>query len=267
MQIVEGGFNTEEINAAFDYDLVWSDDDSSFSGLSSSEESENGIDYEDHEEVTVIPPTPKKRKINDFVLPSEEQNYCNTCSQCGEQHVQGVSGINQPNICELSEQPTFNSTTERANNTSPHYMSAAEEHPACEHDKIAPSNTQPEHVITISLDTEFPPEPNQLDFNSHNQANILPSDNQNGNFPLLISTIDMETSHNHEHNTGTSNDNIDVGDEDDYYIIKYNRPLSPPPNHQLEGTQIPNCQGDTELQEDIENCWHKTTNNNPPHNH
>ena len=145
-------------------------------------------------------------------------------------------------------------------------MSTAE-HPACEHDKITPSNTQPEHVVTISLDTEFPPEPNQLEFNSHNQTNILPSDNQNGNFPLLISTIDMETSHNNEHNTSTSNDNIDVGDEDDYYIIEHNRPSSPPPNHEIEGTQIQNCQGDTELQEDSENGWQKITNDNPPHNH
>ena len=45
MEIVEGGSNTQEINAAFDYDLVSSDDDSSNSGIISSEESENSIDY------------------------------------------------------------------------------------------------------------------------------------------------------------------------------------------------------------------------------
>ena len=48
MEVVEGGFKTQDINAAFDYDLVLSDDDSSLSPSISSEESEseNTIDYE-----------------------------------------------------------------------------------------------------------------------------------------------------------------------------------------------------------------------------
>ena len=94
VQIIEGGFNTQDINAAFDYDLVSSDDDSSLSPSISSEESEseNNIDYE---KVTVIYPTPKKRKLDHFVSRSLKENNRNTCIERCEQHVQGVSGINQ----------------------------------------------------------------------------------------------------------------------------------------------------------------------------
>ena len=65
LEIVEGGFNTQEINSAFDYDIVSSlEDESVISRITSSDESESGSE---NESVSVIPPTPKKRKINEFV--------------------------------------------------------------------------------------------------------------------------------------------------------------------------------------------------------
>ena len=59
LQIVEGGFNTQEINSAFDYDIVSSEDESVILRISSSDESESGSENED---ISVIPPTPKKRQ-------------------------------------------------------------------------------------------------------------------------------------------------------------------------------------------------------------
>ena len=48
LQIVEGGFNTQEINSAFDYDIVTSSEDESvISRISSSDESENCSENED----------------------------------------------------------------------------------------------------------------------------------------------------------------------------------------------------------------------------
>ena len=57
LQIVEGGFNTQEINSAFDYDIVSSKDESLGSGITSSDETESSSD---NEEVSVILPTSKK---------------------------------------------------------------------------------------------------------------------------------------------------------------------------------------------------------------
>ena len=59
LEIVEGGFNTQEINSAFDYDIVSSKDESVGLRITSSDESESGSNNED---VSVIPPTPKKGK-------------------------------------------------------------------------------------------------------------------------------------------------------------------------------------------------------------
>ena len=61
LEIVEGGFNTQEINSAFDYDIISSEDESVGSCITSSDKSESSSDNED---VSVIPPTPKKRKMN-----------------------------------------------------------------------------------------------------------------------------------------------------------------------------------------------------------
>ena len=262
MEIVEGGFNTEDINAAFDYNLVSSDDDSSLSPSISSEESEseNTIDYE---KVTVIYPTPKKRKLDHVVSRSLQENNRNTCIEHCEQHVQGVSGINQSNIRDLSEQPTSYSQSETTNNTSPHATSSAAEHPSFEHDKTAPWNTQAEHVVTISLDTDFTPEPSQLHPTNEDEENILPSENEDISFPVLLSTTDIP--HSPQHNP--ANNNIHVPEETDpYYIIENNPPSSPTPNYEIEPTNIQICQNDTELQEDIQNGLHKITHDNPRRN-
>ena len=261
LQIVEGGFNTQDINAAFDYDLVSSDDDSSLSPSISSEESEseNTIDYE---KVTVIYPTPKKRKLDHFVSTSLQENNRNTCIQHCEQHVQGVSGIDQTTIRDLSEQPTSYIRTYSANNTSPHDTSAAEEHHSCEHDKMAPSNTQSENLVTISVDTEFTPEPSELESNNPDEENILLSQNENRTLPVLLSTTDIP--HSPQHNP--SNNNIQVLEETHpYYIIEHNPPSSTP-NNEIEPTNIQICQNDKELPEDIQNGWHKITHDNPQRN-
>ena len=106
LEIVEGGFNTQEINSAFDYDIVSSSEDESLIlRITSSDESESGSE---NESVSVIPPTPKKRKINEFVK-INNSNIVTTCTKCVHQHVQGASvpsGTNQSNggICDLSEQ-------------------------------------------------------------------------------------------------------------------------------------------------------------------
>ena len=110
LQMVEGGFNTQEINSAFDYDTVSSSEDESvILCITSSDESESSSENED---VSVIPPTPKKRKINEFVKINNSK-IVTTCTKGVHQHVQGASGAsgsNQSNsgICDLSEQPSLN---------------------------------------------------------------------------------------------------------------------------------------------------------------
>ena len=89
LEIVEGGFNTQEINSAFDYDIVLSSEDESvILCITSSDESESGSE---NESVSVIPPTPKKRKINEFVK-INNSNIVTTCTKCVHQHVPGASG-------------------------------------------------------------------------------------------------------------------------------------------------------------------------------
>ena len=61
-------------------------------------------------------------------------------------------------------------------------------------------------------------------------------------------------------------DNIESPSEDDYYIIEDYRPSPPPENNNLPGTQIVNCEGDAELEEYVENGWHRITNDLPPNN-
>ena len=65
LQIVEGGFNTQEINSAFDfndYDILSSEDDSLTSAISSDDGNESGTD----EDPIIIPPSPKRRKSTTF---------------------------------------------------------------------------------------------------------------------------------------------------------------------------------------------------------
>ena len=118
LEIVEGGFNTRDINSAFDYDIVSSSEDESvILHITSSDESESDSE---NESVLIIPPTPKKRKINEFVK-INNSNIITTCTKRVHQHVQGASwpsGTNQSNggISDLSEQHTFN-TVSTTNNT------------------------------------------------------------------------------------------------------------------------------------------------------
>ena len=153
LQIVEGGFNTLEINSAFDYDIVSSEDESVISRISSSDESESGRENED---ISVIPPTPKKRKINECVKINNSKMFT-TCTKHLHQHVQGASGSNQSNssTCDLSVQPSLNTVS--TDNTS-HYQVTGHLDPTIEYDEVSVSNIQTEPVLFIPLDTEVTPE-------------------------------------------------------------------------------------------------------------
>ena len=172
LQIVEGGFNTQEINSAFDYDIVSSSEDESvISHITSSDESESGSE---NESVSVIPPTPKKRKINEFVK-INNSNFVTTCTKCVHQHVQGASrpsGTNQSNsgMCDLSEQPSLNTVS--TDNTS-RYQVTGQLDPSVEHDEVPVSNTQAEPVFIIPLDTQLTPELLDEQSNFHLQNNQL----------------------------------------------------------------------------------------------
>ena len=107
LQIVEGGFNTQEINSAFDYDTVSFEDQSLSSGIRSSDKTESSSD---NKVVAVILPTPKKRKINKFVQ-INNSNSVTTCTKLVKQHVQQASGSNQSHIRDLSEQPSLNTVS------------------------------------------------------------------------------------------------------------------------------------------------------------
>ena len=61
------------------------------------------------------------------------------------------------------------------------------------------------------------------------------------------------------------NDNLEIPFWLQYYIVEYDRPCSPP-TIQLQTTQIVNCEGDTELQEDLDNGWHRITHDVPANN-
>ena len=82
LQIVEGGFNTQEINSAFDfndYDILLSEDDSLTSEISSDDGNESGTD----KDPVIIPPTPKRRKSTTFDK-INKNNPVSTCTKCME---------------------------------------------------------------------------------------------------------------------------------------------------------------------------------------
>ena len=260
LQIVEGGFNTQEINSAFDYDIVSSEDESVILCITSSDESESGSENED---VSVIPPTPKKRKLNQFVPINNSKTF--TCTKHVHQHVQGASGSNQSNtgICDLSEQPSLNTVS--ADNTSPYHVTGQLD-PSVEHDEVPLSNTQAEPVFFIPLDTEDAPE-HHLGSNFQLQDNQLSDENTTTlQTPIILvehSTANLPHPPSYEQNH--HNDNLVIPSDDDYYIVEYDRPCSPPHIH-LQTMQIVNCEGDTELQDDLENGWHRITHDVPPIN-
>ena len=261
LEIVEGGFNTQEINSAFDYDIVSSSEDESvISRISSSDESESGSE---NESVSVIPPTPKKWKINEFVK-INNSNIVTTCTQCVHQHVQGASGLsgtNQSNgsICDLSEQHSLNTVS--TDNTS-HYQVTGQLDPSVEHDQVPVLNTQAEPVFVIPLDTELTPELLDEQSNFQLQDNQLSEENtttlQTPIIPVEDSSSNLPHPPSDEQND--HNDNLEIPS-----FVEYGCPHSPP-TIQLQTMQIVNCKGDTELQEDLDNSWHRITHDVPANN-
>ena len=84
--------------------------------------------HNNNDDVLVISPTPKKRKMNQFVQINNSKSVP-TCIKCVNQHVQGASGTNQSNICDLSQQPILNTVS--ADNTS-HYQITGQPDPSLE---------------------------------------------------------------------------------------------------------------------------------------
>ena len=264
LQIVEGGFNTQEINSAFDYDIVSSSEDESvISRISSSDESENCSENED---ILVIPPTPKKRKMNECVRIDNSKIFT-TCTKHLHRHVQGASGSNQSNTstCDLSAQPSLNTVS--TDNTS-RYQVTSHLDPTIEHDEVSVSNTQTEPVLFIPLDTEVTPELHHQEESTfqlqHDQLTEQKTTTlQTPTIPVNHSPSRLPHPPCNEEND--HNDNLEIPSDDDYYIVEYNPPCSPPNMH-LQTMQIVNCQGDTQLQEDLENGWLRITHDVPPSN-
>ena len=266
LEIVEGGFNTQEINSAFDYDIVSSSkDESVISHICSSDESESGSE---NESVSVIPPTSKKQKVNKFVK-INNSNIVTTCTKCVHQHVQGASGpsgTNQSNgsICDLSEQHSLNTVS--TDNTSC-YQVTGQLDPSVEHDQVPVSNTQAEPVFIIPLDTELTPELLDEQSNFQLQDNQLSEENtttlQTPIIPVEDSSSNLPHPPSDEQND--HNDNLEIPSDDKYYIVEYDHPCSPP-TIQLQTMQIVNCEGDTELEEDLDNGWHRITHDVPANN-
>ena len=187
LQIVEGQFNTQEINSAFDYDydiVTSSEDESVISRISSSDESENCSENED---ILVIPPTPKKRKMNECVRIDNSKIFT-TCTKSLHQYVQGTSGSNQSNTstCDLSAQPSLNTFT--TDNTS-RYQVTSHLDPTVEHDE----------VLFIPLDTEVTPEMHhhrRIYFSTSTQSTFWTKNNHtsNTNYSRLSFSIQITTS-------------------------------------------------------------------------
>ena len=160
------------------------------------------------------------------------------------QHVQGASGSNQSNICDLSEQPSLNTVS--VDSTSP-YQVTGQLNPSVEHDEVLLSNTQAEPVFFIPLDTEVAPEQHNRESNFQLQDNQLYNENtmtlQTPIIPLEHSTANIPHPPSYEQNH--HNDNLEIPSDDDYYIVEYDRPHSLPQIH-LPTMQIVNCQGDTD---------------------
>ena len=233
--------------------------------ITSSDESESGSE---NESVSVIPLSPKKRKINKFVK-INNSNIVTTCTKCVHQHVQGASGpscTNQSNgsICDLSEQHSLN--TVNTDNTS-HFQVTGQLDPSLEHDQVPILNTQAELVFVIPLDTELTPELLDEQSNFQLQDNQLSEENtttlQTPIIPVEDSSSNLPHPPSHEQND--HNNNLEIPSDDEYCIVEYDHPCSAP-TIQLQTTQIVNCEGDTELQEDLDNGWHRITHDVPANN-
>ena len=129
------------------------------------------------------------------------------------------------------------------------------------------SNTQAEPVFVIPLVTELTPELLDEQSNFQLQDNQLSEENtttlQTPNIPIEDCASNLPHPPSHEQNDHI--DNLEIPSDDEYYIVEYDRPHSPP-TIQLQTTQIVNCEGDTELQEDLDNGWHRITHDVPANN-
>ena len=129
------------------------------------------------------------------------------------------------------------------------------------------SNTQAEPVFIIPLDTELTPELLDQQSNFQLQDNQLSEENtttlQTPNIPLEDSASNLPHPPSHEQNDHI--DNLEIPSDDVYYIVEYDCPHSPP-TIQLQTMQIVNCECDTELQEDLDNGWHRITHDVPANN-
>ena len=210
----------------------------------------------------------RNRKVNKFVK-INNSNIVTTCTKCVHQHVQGASGpsgTNQSNgsICDLSEQHSLNTVS--TDNTSC-YQVTGQLDPSVEHDQVPVSNTQAEPVFIIPLDTELTPELLDEQSNFQLQDNQLSEENtttlQTPIIPVEDSSSNLPHPPSDEQND--HNDNLEIPSDDKYYIVEYDHPCSPP-TIQLQTMQIVNCEGDTELEEDLDNGWHRITHDVPANN-
>ena len=261
LEIVEGGFNL-----TFDYDIVSSSEDESLIlRITSSNEPESGSE---NESVSVIPPTPKKRKINEFVT-INNSNIVTTCTKHVHQHVQGASGPSgtiQSNggICDLSEQHSLNTvTTEKPS----HYQVTCQLDTSIQHDQVPVSNTKAEPVFVIPLDTQLTPELLDEQSNFQLQENQLSEQNtttlQTRNIPVEHCASNLPHPPSYQQNDHIHN--LEIPSDDEYHIVEDDHPCSPS-TIQLQTMQIVNSEGDTELQEDLDNGWHRFTNDVPANN-
>ena len=167
--------------------------------------------------------------MNQFV-PINNSKIVTTCTKHVNQHVQGASGSNQSNICDLSEQPSLNTVS--ADNTSP-YQVTGQLHPSVEHDEVPLSNTQAEPVFIVPSDTEVAPEQHDRESNFQLQDNQLYNTNtttlQIPSILLEHSTVNLPHPPSYEQNH--HNDNLEIPSDNDYYIVEYDHPHSPPQIH------------------------------------
>ena len=128
-------------------------------------------------------------------------------------------------------------------------------------------NTQGEPVFVIPLDTEVTPELLDEQSNFQLQDNQLSEENTTTLQAPIIPIEDSSSNLPQPSSLGQNddNDNLEIPSDDEYYIVEYDCPSSPP-TIQLQTTQIVNCEGDTELQEDLDNGWHIITYDVPANN-
>ena len=152
-------------------------------------------------------------------------------------------------------------------NISP-YQVTGQPDPLVEHDKVPSSDTPPEPVFIIPLDTEVALQPQDEQSGFQVQTNLLHPENtttsETPNILLEDSATNLPPPPSCEqiHH----DNNLEIPSDEDYYMVEYDHPPSPPQNHHLQTMQIVNCHGDTELQDNVENGWHRITHDVPPDN-